>query len=339
MKRRRKSRLSRSGVVSTRIRPGMAVSLRSGAGTARAAAWSGELLAEVADGDVPGGRPVVRAQQRVAAAVAEDHRSTEEGAVGTEQEVHQRRRSPRAGRGARPGWAACRAAGPASASARMPATIGVSIMPGAMALRRRPDPAQSGPVALPAHPVGHAPAWWPGRPPGSHGRRRSRALSSSSWSEAGLDQVGGDGGLHGGRVRADGHGGAARGRAAGAGPRARRPCRSSSRRPAASRPGPAVPANPAQVTMPASAPPQRSVGLRRRRPGARRASPRSATMSVSSLSTPMTSPARRAEARGGGGADARGGAGDDDGALRQRGAPSGRRGPCRRARPWRPRCG
>ena len=30
----------------------------------------------------------------------------------------------------------------------MPATIGVSIMPGAMALSRRPDPAQAGPVAL-----------------------------------------------------------------------------------------------------------------------------------------------------------------------------------------------
>ena len=38
--------------------------------------------------------------------------------------------------------------GPASASARMPATIGVSIMPGAMALSRSPDPAQSGPVAF-----------------------------------------------------------------------------------------------------------------------------------------------------------------------------------------------
>ena len=37
--------------------------------------------------------------------------------------------------------------GPASASARMPATIGVSIMPGAMALSRSPEPAQSGPVA------------------------------------------------------------------------------------------------------------------------------------------------------------------------------------------------
>ena len=37
--------------------------------------------------------------------------------------------------------------GPALASARMPATIGVSIMPGAMAFNRSPAPAQSGPVA------------------------------------------------------------------------------------------------------------------------------------------------------------------------------------------------
>src|ERR1700722_4219297 len=92
MKSSRKSRLSRSGVVSTRIRPGMAVSLRSGAGRDPEAATerSGELLAEIAHGDVPGGRPVLRAQERVATAVAEDHGTTEEGAVGAEQELDQR---------------------------------------------------------------------------------------------------------------------------------------------------------------------------------------------------------------------------------------------------------
>ncbi len=37
--------------------------------------------------------------------------------------------------------------GPVCSSARMAATIGVSIIPGAMAFSRSPAPAQSGPVA------------------------------------------------------------------------------------------------------------------------------------------------------------------------------------------------
>src|SRR6516164_9123932 len=85
VKTRRKSRLSRSGVVSTRIRPGMRATLR---------AWSGRLgvlSAQVAHRDVPGGGPVTGAQERVASAVAEDDRTAEEGAVGTEQEFGQRR--------------------------------------------------------------------------------------------------------------------------------------------------------------------------------------------------------------------------------------------------------
>src|SRR5271170_3043216 len=72
-----KSRLSRSGVTSTRILPGMGESLGGG--------WP----AEVPQGDIPGRRPVRRPQQRIAAPVAEHHGAAEEPAVGAEEELHQ----------------------------------------------------------------------------------------------------------------------------------------------------------------------------------------------------------------------------------------------------------
>ena len=75
----------------------------------------------------------------------------------------------------------------------MPATIGVSIMPGAMALSRSPDPAHSGPVAAAADPVGQR------QLAGRIGRQRTLLIGDPGRVrlvvvEAGLDELGGDGG-------------------------------------------------------------------------------------------------------------------------------------------------
>ena len=91
------------------------------------------------------GQSLVR-RSASAPAVAEHHGAAEEGAVGPEQELHQRgdllgaARSPD-----RDGEHVEQGAG--LGSARMLVIIGVSIMPGAIALSRSPAPAQSGPVA------------------------------------------------------------------------------------------------------------------------------------------------------------------------------------------------
>ena len=98
--------------------------------------------------------------------------------------------------------------GPVSGWARMPATIGVSIMPGATAFSRRPAPAQSGPTAVLAHPVGH------GQLGGRVGQERPVLVGQPCAGllvagQAGLHQIARNGRLHRGRVGADGHGGAA----------------------------------------------------------------------------------------------------------------------------------
>ncbi len=112
-------------------------------------------------------------------------------------------RSPRAGQAGRPGWAACRATEPCAASARMPATIGVSIMPGAMALSRSPEPAHAEPVAWRRTQCASANlvAGYATSEP------RASAICSAPCRvavQARLDEVGGDGRLHRGRVGADG---------------------------------------------------------------------------------------------------------------------------------------
>ena len=330
MKRRRKSRLSRSGVVSTRIRPGMAASLRS------APAGGRDVLRRAA-GRGRGRRCPRPRASRWCAAARRCRRRRRRTDPQKNVPSGPRRKSTSGGD----------LLGPAGTSDRDGQHVehrsGLGVGPHAGHHRRvdhaggdgvepesRPGPV--GPGGVPAHPVGHGELGGGvgHQGPAGVGDLRTQLLVVA---QAGLDEVGRDGGLHGGRVRADGHGGAARARGAGADPRARPPCRSSSRRPAASPARPGRPASPAQVTMPSSTPPQRSVACStasRRPPGV----DRSATMSDSSLSMPMTSPAcGAAAALARGGTDARGGAGDDDGAVRQRGAPSGGRAPCRRAQP------
>jgi hypothetical protein len=187
--------------------------------------------------DVPGRRPVVGAQERVAAPVAEQHRPAEEGPVGSQQQVDQTA-AISSGRPGRPtGMGSMSSSGPASASARMPATIGVSIMPGAMALSRSP-PGPVRPGGVPAHPVGH-------RQLG--GRVGHQEPTSSAIRGAQLLVV-----ARQASTRSAGMAGctvvefelmataAPPGPATDADPRAGPPCRSSSRRPAASRPGPAA---------------------------------------------------------------------------------------------------
>ena len=197
------------------------------------------------------------------------HRPAEERAVGAEQEVDQR------------GDLLGPAGPPERDRQHVEQRAGFGVGPHARHHRRvdhaggdgvEPE-ARAGPVAsrgVPAHPVGQRQLGGRVGHQGVTGVGDPRAQLLVV-AEEGLDQVGRDGRLHRGRVRADRHGGTARAPAAAADPRARPPCRSSSRRPAASRPGPAGrPTRRRSRCRPAR---RRSVpSPRRRRPGAPRGS-------------------------------------------------------------------
>ena len=155
--------------------------------------------------------------------------------------------------------------------------------------------------------------------------------------EAGVDQVGGDTGLHRGGVRADGHGGT---------PRSQQ------------RSQPLEHVDGAEVIHGRE---QRPGAARiARQPGAGHDAGQRPVAEIASLRDRPVAPLGRPQVRhhvgrhpvdaddappgpaqpcGGGGPDARGGTGDDDDPFRQLVVPSGRRAPCRRANSWRPRCG
>ena len=98
--------------------------------------------------------------------------------------------------------------GPVSGSARMAATIGVSIMPGGDGVEPEPRPGPLGPRRRPPDPVGHGQL---GGRVGDHGTPGVGDAPAQLLVvvQAGVDQVGGDARLHRGGVRADGHGGTA----------------------------------------------------------------------------------------------------------------------------------
>ena len=153
--------------------------------------------------ELPARGPVVGAQQRVGAAVAEDHRAAEEpGERGSSKYVDEDRRSRRAAPAVRPGSGSRSSSGPSSGSAMPSATSGVSMSPGAIALSRMPaaDPVVGRRVA--AH------------EPRDRGLRRrigedrpaclaELACARLVAGDARVDERLGDPGLAGGGVRAD----------------------------------------------------------------------------------------------------------------------------------------
>ena len=99
-------------------------------------------------GELPGDGPVVGAQQRFGAAVAQHDRAAEEAGERAQQVVDEDGDLVGLAAAAPPGSGTRRAAGPCSGSAMPSATSGVSMSPGAIALSRTPEPIQSSVGAL-----------------------------------------------------------------------------------------------------------------------------------------------------------------------------------------------